>query len=52
MVNLAQSESKQLAELASRTMQMQVNIQEGEVMVSVGDNIVYVSPLELKSAKH
>ncbi|WP_299871047.1 YaeQ family protein [uncultured Sulfitobacter sp.] len=52
VVNLAQSESKQLAELASRSMQMQVNIQEGEVMVSVGDSIVYVNPMELKAAKH
>ncbi len=52
VVGLAQSETKQLAELADRSMQMQVNIQEGEVMVSVGESIVYVNPLELKSAKH
>lgn len=51
VVNLAQDETKQLAELAGRSMQMQVNIQEGEVMVSVGDNIVYVNPIELKAAK-
>ena len=52
VMNLAQSETKELANLASRTMQMQVNIQEGEVMVSVGDSIVYVNPLEWKAAKH
>lgn len=52
VVNLAQEETKQLAELADRSMQMQVNIQEGEVMVSVGESIVYVNPMELKAAKH
>ena len=52
VVNLAQDETKQLTELAGRSMQMQVNIQEGDVMVSVGDNIVYVTPIELKPAKH
>lgn len=52
VVNLAQDETKQLAEMADRSMQMQVNIQEGEVMVSVGDNIVYVNPMEWKPAKH
>ncbi|MGC1495412.1 MAG: YaeQ family protein [Sulfitobacter sp.] len=51
VVNLAQDETKQLAELADRSMQMQVNIQEGAVMVSVGDNIVYVNPMEWKPAK-
>lgn len=51
VVNLAQPETKELAKLADRSMQMQVNIQEGEAMVSVGDNIVYVNPMEWKPAK-
>jgi len=48
VVNLAQSETRELAKLADRSMQMQVNIQEGDVMVSVGDDIVYVTPNQLK----
>ena len=52
VVNLAQLQTKELAQLAARSMQIQVNIQEGEVMVSVGDNVVYVTPTELKAAKH
>lgn len=52
VVSLAQTETKELAGLADRSMQMQVNIQEGEVMVSVSDNIVYVTPVELKTGKH
>jgi len=52
VVNLAQPETKELAKLADCSMQMQVNIQEGEVMISVGDNIVYVNPTEWKPAKH
>jgi hypothetical protein len=31
-------------------MQMQVNIQDGEVMISVGENISYVTPIKWKSA--
>jgi hypothetical protein len=31
-------------------MKLQINIQEGDVMVSAGDDIVYVSPLRWKSA--
>ena len=38
------------AKLASRSMKMQVNIQDGDVMVSVGDNIVYVTPVKWKGA--
>lgn len=39
-----------LARLASRAMRIQVNIQDGEVMVSVGDSIAYVTPLQWKGA--
>lgn len=51
VVSLLQAEMQDLAKLTNRTMQMQVNIQEGEVMVSVGDDIVYVNPVELKAAR-
>jgi uncharacterized protein YaeQ len=39
-----------LQKMASRTMKLQINIQDGDVMVSVGDSIVYVTPLKWKSA--
>ncbi|TYB84007.1 YaeQ family protein [Oceaniovalibus sp. ACAM 378] len=50
VVNFSESDTDALARLASRTMKLQVNIQDGDVMVSVDDSIVYVSPLEWKGA--
>lgn len=44
VVNLPDTQAKALAELAGRSMKMQVNIQDAEVMVSVDDAIVYVTP--------
>lgn len=44
VVNLAEAETGALAKLASRAMRVQVNIQDGDVMVSVDDEIVYVTP--------
>lgn len=49
VVNFAEEETGALARLADRSMKMQVNIQDGEVMVSVGDEIVYVSPVVWKA---
>ena len=48
--NLSGTDTGELAKLASRAMKLQVNIQDGEVMVSSGDRIVYVTPLKWKSA--
>ncbi|CUH61333.1 YaeQ family protein [Thalassobacter stenotrophicus] len=50
VVNLAEVETDALAKLASRTMKLQVNIQDGEVMVSVDDSMVYLTPVEWKGA--
>jgi uncharacterized protein YaeQ len=49
VVNLAQADTDMLATLASRAMKLQVNIQDGEVMISLDDRIVYVSPQHWKS---
>ncbi|QFS82133.1 YaeQ protein [Roseivivax sp. THAF40] len=46
----AEADTQALAELASRSMQMQVNIQDGDVMVSLDDNIVYVAPMKWAEA--
>lgn len=50
VINLAEAETRDLGELADRSMKLQVNIQEGEVMLSVDDSIVYVTPVEWKRA--
>ncbi len=47
--NLSETETRELTKLANRAMKLQVNIQDGEVMVSVGDNMVYVTPQLWKS---
>ena len=44
VVNLLEAETSALGQLASRAMKLQVNIQDGEVMVSVGESIVYLTP--------
>ena len=50
VMNLAAADTDALAKLASRTMKLQVNIQDGEVMVSVDDSMVYLTPVEWKGA--
>jgi uncharacterized protein YaeQ len=45
VVNLSEKDTAALATLASRAMKLQINIQEGDVMVSVGDTIVNVTPV-------
>lgn len=50
VVNLPEAETNSLAQMANRSMKLQVNIQDGEVMLSVEDSIVYVTPVKWKSA--
>lgn len=50
VVNFPESATRDLEKLASRSMQMQVNIQDGDVMVSLGDAVVYVTPVKWKGA--
>jgi uncharacterized protein YaeQ len=50
VVNLAEGDTKELAQQVTRSMQMQVTVQDGEVMVSVGDNIRYITPDKWKDA--
>ena len=52
VVNLSEKNTSELAKLASRAMKLQVNIQDGEVMVSVDGDIVYVTPVKWKNAVH
>ncbi|MEQ6247681.1 YaeQ family protein [Sulfitobacter sp. HNIBRBA3233] len=50
VVNFSEADSGALAKLASRAMKLQVNIQDGEVMVSVDESVVYVTPVEWKAS--
>ena len=50
VIGFSEKDTGELAKLANRTMKLQINIQDGDVMVSAGDLIVYVTPLKLKSA--
>ena len=50
VINLSETDTSDLAKLASRSMKLQVNIQDGDVMISVDDSIVYVTPEKWKTA--
>lgn len=50
VMNLSEQDTKELAKLASRSMKLQVNVQDSEVMVSVDDQMVYITPVEWKAA--
>ncbi len=50
VIDLPEQATGELAELASRSMRLQVNIQDGEVMVSADDRMVYITPVILKDA--
>tara|TARA_R110002012_G_scaffold140273_9_gene297809 strand:+ start:883 stop:1503 length:621 start_codon:yes stop_codon:yes gene_type:complete len=50
VINFSETDTGALAKMASRAMKLQINIQDGEVMVSVDDSIVYVTPVKWKSA--
>ncbi len=49
IINFSEKDTSELAKLASRSMNLQVNIQDGDVMVSVDDSIVYVTPIKWKN---
>ena len=51
VLNLAEAETMALAGLAARSMKLQINIQDGEVMAGVDDQMVYVTPKVLKEAR-
>lgn len=51
VINLLEENTRDLAGLASRSMKLQVNIQDGEVMVSADESIVYITPVEWKSTR-
>lgn len=44
VVNFSETDMAALEKLANRAMKLQVNIQDGDVMVSVDESVVYVTP--------
>lgn len=50
VVNISENETDQLAKAASRSMKIQVNIQDGDVMFSVDDRVIYLTPTKWKDA--
>lgn len=52
VINFPEKETSQLEKLANRSMKLQVNIQDSDVMVSVDGSIVYVTPVKWKTADH
>ena len=48
VINMAEAETSKLAQQANRSMKLQVNIQEGDLMVSIDDRIMYVTPVTWK----
>ena len=48
VINFSETDTSELAKQASRSMKLQVNIKDRDVMVSVGGSIVYVTPIKWK----
>jgi uncharacterized protein YaeQ len=48
VINFLKKDTSELGEKAGRLMKLQVNIQDGDVMISVDDSIVYVTPVKWK----
>ena len=48
VTNFSKKDTSELGELASRSMKLQVSIQDGDIMVSVDDRTVHVTPEKWK----
>jgi uncharacterized protein YaeQ len=49
VINFSENDTRELGKQANRSMKLQVNIQDGEVMVSVDDSMVYITPVKWKN---
>jgi uncharacterized protein YaeQ len=50
VISFSSADTSALAKLANRAMKLQVNIQDGDVMISVDQSVVYVAPHTWKSS--
>ena len=46
MVNVSYQDSKEVGQLLDRSIRMQVSIEDNDVMISVGEAVVYMSLTE------
>ena len=52
VINFSEKDTRELGKQVNRSMRLQVNIQDGDVMVSVDGSIVYVTPVKWKNADY
>jgi uncharacterized protein YaeQ len=52
IINFSETDTNELGKQVSRSMKLQVNIQDGDVMVSVDGSIVYFTPVKWKNSNH
>jgi len=52
VINFSEEDTQTLGAQASRSMKIQVNIQDGDVMVGVDDSSAYITPVKWKNASH
>ena len=52
VINFSENDTHELGKQANRSIKLQVNIQDGEVMVSVDDSMVYITPIKWKNIDH
>lgn len=50
VINFSETDIDALAKLASRGMKLLIHVQDGEVMVSSDDSLVYINPVKWKTA--
>ena len=50
VINFSKKNTNELANKVSRSMQLQVNIQDDDVMVCIDDSIIYVTPVKWKNS--
>jgi uncharacterized protein YaeQ len=48
VINFSYQDSKEVEHLLDRSIKMQINIEDGDVMVSVGESVVYMTLIEWK----
>ncbi|WP_020591260.1 YaeQ family protein [Kiloniella laminariae] len=49
VINFSRTDTSELGKLANRSMRLQVNIQDGDIMVSVDDSSLHITPIKWKS---
>lgn len=50
VTSFSEQDTAELAKLVNRAMKLQINVQDGDVMVSLGDSIVNLTPITWKTA--